>query len=183
MCLVIWCAGTIAFVALRPAPDAPAPSLATASLQGAAPTSLPGSAATATASTPPSVITVTPVPQRDPTAAPATATSTTSPPLPTIAATVPPVATATPTPAEAATPMLAPTLAPRAGGVRVVVGWSSLPLRAGPGAAFPVVRTLVAGEEVEVTGARQLADEALWIEVITPDGRRGWLRAVDLGVE
>jgi hypothetical protein len=85
-------------------------------------------------------------------------------------------------PAPIATPPT-PTSAPVLPALAVAtVTAPALNLRAGPGLGFPVITSLTRGTTIELTGARQVADDYLWVEVVTAAGQRGWLLGGAVGV-
>jgi serine/threonine-protein kinase len=97
------------------------------------------------------------------TSEPATAASTVTP-SPSTTPSATPRATATPAPPTA-------TAEPR-----VAVGLNAVFLRRGPGTNYVQIGTLGQGEEAVVT-ARFGEGEATWFEILTGDGRTGWLSA------
>ncbi|MBC8254280.1 MAG: SH3 domain-containing protein, partial [Ardenticatenia bacterium] len=95
-------------------------------------------------------------------------------PLPTVTPTptdtpLPPMPTATP----AATPSLTPEV-PIA-----VVQSQALNVRAGPGTEHPVVASAERGETLTVVGRNE---DASWLEVMLPEGQRGWAAGWLVGV-
>jgi serine/threonine-protein kinase len=92
----------------------------------------------------------------------------------TAAATMTPSPSATPTATPSATTTPAPPTATAE--PRVAVGLNAVFLRRGPGTNYVQISTLGQGEEAVVT-ARFGEGEATWFEILTADGRTGWLSA------
>lgn len=86
-----------------------------------------------------------------------------------------PTLTHTPTPTPSDTPTRTPTRTPShtpTPSIPVVEASRQLVLRAGPGAQYPQVGTLAAGERLEITG---ISEDGSWYQVLLPDGSPGWI--------
>jgi len=145
---------------VAPAPSSaatPAPATSTASPS-------PGASPAASASPAPSVA---PAPSAVPVASP-------SPPGTAIPGTPSPAPTATPAPAPTAPIVLAPGIA-----VLVASPTGSAALRAQPTGSAPLVRALLNGTPLTITGASRGAEGQIWWPV-QGDGVAGWLVAVVL---
>jgi eukaryotic-like serine/threonine-protein kinase len=95
-------------------------------------------------------------------ARPTETATTTETPVPSDTATPTDTATSTETPLPTETPL----------NIAIVQAQRELDVRLGPGANYPVIDTLAADDELEVTGINEDGD---WYQVLLPDGSRGWI--------
>ncbi len=124
----------------------------------------PTSTATATLT---ETSTVTPTDTKEPTAT-KTATSTpTERPTATSTITKTPTNTPTATAADTLTPTLTPTPA-----TPIVAMRRQLSVRQGPGSQYPPLKTLAAGDKVDILG---ISEDGAWFQVMLSDGQLGWL--------
>ncbi len=99
-----------------------------------------------------------------------------------------PTATDTPTltstPTTTLTPTATPTLTPSATSTAtpstpIAQALRSLTVRQGPGSQYPLVRRLVADEQVEIAG---ISEDGAWYQVILPEGETGWVSSATISV-
>ncbi|MBC6934369.1 MAG: hypothetical protein DWB42_00845 [Chloroflexi bacterium] len=96
-------------------------------------------------------------------------TDTPTPVTPTATPTDTPTPTSTPTPTHTATPST-----PVAEALR-----DNVPVRQGPGSAYPVIASLAANEQLEIVG---ISEDGSWYRVILPDNSSGWVTSASAQV-